>query len=150
MLLRKATSADTPALAQAWFAMMTEGGYLSSAAPPGWAQALGAAFVEEMAAGRSVWFVVEEEGRIAATAAAFFRFSFWTEIFNEPASGLIAGVYTWPEFRRRGYARQTVEAAIAWCREKEIKSLRLRAAPNARDLYESLGFVPSDEMVLEL
>src|SRR5208283_3985073 len=43
MLLRKATSADTPPLAQAWFAMMTEGGYLSQASPPGWAEALAAA-----------------------------------------------------------------------------------------------------------
>jgi GNAT superfamily N-acetyltransferase len=150
MLLRKGTPADAPALAQAWFAMMTEGGYLSPAAPEGWAEALAAAFVEEMGAGRSAWFVVEADGRLAATAAVFFRSSFWNEIFAEPAQGLIAGVYTWPEFRRRGHARQLVEAAIAWAKDKGVKTLRLRAAPNARGLYESLGFAASDEMVLQL
>lgn len=150
MLLRKATSADGPAMAQAWYAMMLEGGYISPPAPEGWEAALADGFTAELEGGFSIWFVVEEAGEVVATAAAFLRRSFWAETFGMPAVGLLAGVYTHPAYRRRGYARALVSAAIDWCKDKGATTLRLRAAPGARSLYESLGFTPSDEMEAKL
>jgi GNAT superfamily N-acetyltransferase len=150
MQLRLATPAEAPILAQAWFAMLSDSGFIGKAPPAGWQERLAAHFAGELARGRSAWFVIEEDGKVVSTTAAFLPISFWAEIFDEPPVGLIAGVYTWPQFRRRGYARRTVEAAIAWCRERGVDSIRLRTSDVARPLYESLGFKTSDEMELDL
>jgi GNAT superfamily N-acetyltransferase len=150
MLLRMASPAEAPVLAQAWYGMIAESVYVPRSSPEGWAERLAAHFSAEIARGRSAWFVVEEDGAIVSTAAAFLPTSFWAEIFDEAPIALIAGVYTWPPYRERGYARQTVEAAIEWCRAQEVKTIRLRASDAARTMYESLGFVTSDEMELNL
>jgi GNAT superfamily N-acetyltransferase len=150
MLLRMAKPAEAPALAQAWYGMMIEAALTSKAPPAGWSERLSGHFASEIASGRSAWYVIDDEGAIVATAAAFLPTSFWAEIFDEPPIGLIAGVYTWPPYRRRGYARQTVEAAIEWCRSCGVSEIRLRTSEAGRALYESFGFVTSDEMELKL
>ena len=62
----------------------------------------------------------------------------------------ILNVYTEPEYRRRGIARQIMETMIAWCREEGFARVSLHASEYGRPLYESLGFVDSNEMRLNL
>ena len=64
--------------------------------------------------------------------------------------GTILNVYTEPEYRRRGIARQLMETMIAWCRQEGLARVNLHASDHARRLYESLGFEPSNEMRLKL
>ena len=62
---------------------------------------------------------------------------------------LIVNVYTEPEWRRRGYARQLLETIVAWCRERGVNSVVLHASDDGRALYEKLGFFSTSEMRLK-
>jgi GNAT superfamily N-acetyltransferase len=62
----------------------------------------------------------------------------------------ILNVYTEPEFRRRGIARAVVGAMVDWCRAQGFHSIRLLASEAGRPLYQSMGFLPTNEMKLEL
>ncbi len=62
----------------------------------------------------------------------------------------ILNVYTEPEYRRRGIARQIMEIMIAWCKQEGFARVSLHAGEHGRPLYESLGFEDSNEMRLNL
>lgn len=62
----------------------------------------------------------------------------------------ILNVYTEPEYRRRGLARRIMQTMIAWCRQEGFARVTLHASEHGRHLYESLGFVPNNEMRLNL
>ena len=62
----------------------------------------------------------------------------------------ILNVYTDPEYRRRGIARQIMGTMIAWCRQEGFARITLHASEHGRHLYESLGFVQNNEMRLNL
>jgi GNAT superfamily N-acetyltransferase len=62
----------------------------------------------------------------------------------------ILNVYTDPEYRRRGIARQLMQTMIAWCQREGFARVTLHASDDGRHLYESLGFEPSNEMRLNL
>jgi GNAT superfamily N-acetyltransferase len=62
-----------------------------------------------------------------------------------PAAGdrlaFVYNVYTEPPYRKRGLARRIMEAIHTWCAGQGISALALNAAPDARRLYESLGYI---------
>ena len=60
--------------------------------------------------------------------------------------GLVLNVYTEPEWRGRGIARQLMEAIVTWARETGVVRLVLSASPQGRPLYEKMGFVGTREM----
>jgi len=62
----------------------------------------------------------------------------------------ILNVYTEPEYRRRGIARQIMDIMIAWCRNEGFARVSLHASEHGRHLYELLGFEDSNEMRLNL
>ena len=62
----------------------------------------------------------------------------------------ILNVYTYPQYRRRGIARQLMQTMIAWCHREGFAGVTLHASKDGRHLYESLGFEPSNEMKLRL
>ncbi len=62
----------------------------------------------------------------------------------------ILNVYTDPQFRRRGIARQLMQTMIDWCKHEGFANVTLHASKDGRHLYESLGFNPSNEMKLKL
>jgi GNAT superfamily N-acetyltransferase len=63
---------------------------------------------------------------------------------------LLHNVQTLPEYRHRGFARRLVETAVEWCREHGFTSVVLNASHAGRPLYESMGFHPTNQMILEL
>ena len=62
----------------------------------------------------------------------------------------ILNVYTYPEFRRQGIARNLMQTMIAWCKEQRFARVWLHASKDGLRLYESLGFEPGNEMRLKL
>ncbi|HKT47481.1 MAG TPA: GNAT family N-acetyltransferase [Candidatus Acidoferrales bacterium] len=62
----------------------------------------------------------------------------------------ILNVYTDPDYRRRGIARQLMQTMIAWCKQEGFGRVTLHASDDGRHLYQSLGFEPSNEMRLNL
>jgi GNAT superfamily N-acetyltransferase len=59
-------------------------------------------------------------------------------------------MFTEPEHRRRGLARLLMDTIVTWCRAEGLRFLYLHASDEGRPLYQSLGFVPSNEMRLQL
>jgi GNAT superfamily N-acetyltransferase len=59
---------------------------------------------------------------------------------------LLVNVYTEPQWRRRGIARELVIALMRWAAEKGADQLVLHASDAGRPLYESLGFAATNEM----
>ena len=61
----------------------------------------------------------------------------------------MVNVFVDPAWRRRGLARELMEAVIAWGRSEGLARLVLHASADGRPLYEELGFEPTSEMRLE-
>ncbi|HVP28681.1 MAG TPA: GNAT family N-acetyltransferase [Myxococcota bacterium] len=80
--------------------------------------------------------VVEEDGRVAFVAYADVR---------RPEGWLLQGVYTWPEYRRRGLARIGVGALCRSAADAGADHVQLTVVEGnvaAEGLYAGLGFAP--------
>ncbi len=64
--------------------------------------------------------------------------------------GYVWGVYVEPERRRAGLGRRLTERSVEALREAGATHVLLNAAPDARTIYERLGFEPHNEMRLAL
>lgn len=148
-VLRLATPDDVEILADAWYAMLEEDGLLAPTIDPHWRSYITADFRTGISVGGQAWVVAEEEGRIVATGAAFFRGG-RSSLALTGLTATLAGVYTFPDYRRRGIARAVVGRLIELCRTRGCRIIRLRASDQGRPLYEQFGFVPGEEMVLPL
>jgi GNAT superfamily N-acetyltransferase len=62
------------------------------------------------------------------------------------AQALILNVYCEPEHRRRGLARALMEVMLEWCKRERMAKVVLHASQDGRPLYESLGFIQTNEM----
>jgi len=62
----------------------------------------------------------------------------------------ILNVYTYPAYRRCGIARKIMHTMIDWCKREGFARVTLHTSDEGRHLYESMGFVPTNEMRLGL
>jgi GNAT superfamily N-acetyltransferase len=62
----------------------------------------------------------------------------------------ILNMYTEPEARRRGVAKQLLEVLLHWCRTSGFRTVSLHASAAGRPLYEAAGFQSTNEMRLAL
>ena len=60
----------------------------------------------------------------------------------------IFNVYTEPEYRKRGLARQLMLLMMEWLKGDGFQSVVLHASDAGRPLYEALGFSSTNEMRL--
>lgn len=64
--------------------------------------------------------------------------------------GYLLDVYTVPAYRQRGAARMVVQGIVDIAREMHLPRVELHASAAGRHLYETLGFVATNEMRLWL
>jgi GNAT superfamily N-acetyltransferase len=104
----------------------------------------------EIPAGSTRAWVIDEAGTIAASGA--LKFTDWLPRPDGQRRGLVYvhSVYTVPEYRQQGLARQILTAMIAHCRDNGWPRITLHASEMGRGLYEGLGFKPTNEMRLVL
>ena len=95
-------------------------------------------------------FVIESEGKIVACAGGFVKADVPYCFYRERKYGFIGDVYVSPEHRRKGHARRLTQGVVDWFREQDIKTVRLLASHDDRNLYESLGFKATDQMTVTL
>lgn len=69
---------------------------------------------------------------------------------SQPLRAWILNMFVEPAYRRQGIARRLMDAMIAWCRDAGFVNVSLHASVEGRPLYESLGFVPTNEMRLTI
>ncbi|HET6899887.1 MAG TPA: GNAT family N-acetyltransferase [Vicinamibacteria bacterium] len=62
----------------------------------------------------------------------------------------ILNVYTEPAHRRQGLARALMEVMVGWCRAQGFRAVTLDASDDGRALYESMGFLPTPQLRLDL
>src|SRR5258708_3452 len=85
------------------------------------------------------WLALDSSGRIAGGGGVLL--CPWPANPKDPCTerAVILNVYTEPEFRKRGIARQIMLTILAWAKQKGLRSVNLHASDEGRDLYASLG-----------
>jgi GNAT superfamily N-acetyltransferase len=100
--------------------------------------------------GRYVGLFLEDKGRLIAAAGIFFA-DFPPHWMNpQPLRAYVLNVYTVAEERGKGHAKRLMQAVIDECCKRNVPTIVLHASPLGRPVYESLGFAPTDEMMLRL
>ena len=94
------------------------------------------------------WLAETDERKIAAGGGVLI--SSWPARPEDPNTrrALVLNVYTEPEYRRQGLAREIMLRIIQWLKEDGFRSVFLHASDDGRPLYEKLGFAPTNEMRL--
>ena len=94
------------------------------------------------------WLAIDGTGRVAGGGGILL--STWPANPHDPCveRAVILNVYTEPEFRRRGVARQIMEVILSWVKARGLRSVNLHASAEGRHLYEALGFAHTNEMRL--
>jgi ribosomal protein S18 acetylase RimI-like enzyme len=99
--------------------------------------------------GKCLGFLMELDGETVISGAGLTLLDWGPTRDNpQPFRGRIVNVWTHPDHRRQGHARAAVLACLAAAQRRGISRLSLGTTPEARALYESLGFRGSDtEMI---
>ena len=112
---------------------------------PNWRSMFLAASEKRMMQGLQRYYVAETASEIVGVAGAQVG-----EAFIGAVRGYVEAVYVVPAFRRRGIASRLMRACIEWLRSMKCDAVRLQSTVEGRPLYQSLGFVPTDELELRL
>lgn len=131
-----------------WLAMRREVGMPDHDLAADWKARSIAYCLRRHEAGELRWFFARDGGRAVGSAVGFLLENY-PAICLQTRTGYIAGVYVLPEYRHRGLGRAVTAATLDWLRALGCRRVRLHAADNARPMYASLGFSPSNEMILE-
>jgi GNAT superfamily N-acetyltransferase len=147
--IRPGEPGDAAFLADTWRAMLDEldlapGGLVSD-----WRERLIEHFSAGIAGGSQGWLVAAAGHERVGTAAAFMLASVLGDV-QRRRTAVLAGVYVFPAYRRRGLARLLVAAALDWCRQHGCTEIRLQASEAAEPLYRTLGFEDACGLVLKI
>lgn len=97
--------------------------------------------------GRYVGWLTEDEGAVVAGAGLLMLD--WPPHPLDPRSsqrGYLCNVYVEPSHRRRKLASHLIELALAEARRRGIRVVSLHSTDEARPIYETNGFRPTNEM----
>lgn len=96
--------------------------------------------------------VTQADGREVAVAGAGLLIHPWLPRYDDTRArrAYILNVYTLPDYRKRGLARQLVETILGYCKADGFKAVTLHASDQGRSIYEAMGFKMMNEMRLEL
>jgi ribosomal protein S18 acetylase RimI-like enzyme len=148
--IRPATPDDVPELIRHRRGMYEDMGYSDAAALEKMSSACRPFMVAALANGTLHGWLAQAGDRVVA--GGFVLVSPWP---SHPYDGkcrraTILNMYTEPEFRRQGIARRLMLTMLDWCRREGFVNVDLHASNKGRPLYESLGFIPTNEMRLDL
>ncbi len=95
------------------------------------------------------WLALDRAGRVAGGGGVLL--CPWPANPHDPCTerAVILNVYTEPEFRRRGVARQIMLVLLDWIQGRGLRGVNLHASQEGRGMYEKLGFKPTTEMRLK-
>jgi ribosomal protein S18 acetylase RimI-like enzyme len=149
--LRRASTADLDTLVEHRRAMFQDMGYTDQAAMRSMSAKFRVWLLAQMNAGDYLaWLVDAADGSVAAGTGLWLMDWPPHMVGQGVRRGNILNVYTHPDFRRRGLARELMKVALDWCGSNGVDTIILHASPSGRSLYESMGFAPTNEMRLQL
>ncbi len=146
--IRLATAEEAPILAEMRRRMFLDLGKPDNEVVRGVVQAFIPWIADAITNGRYLaWIVSAPNGDIVSNAGMLLiEWPPNTRDLN-PLRGYIMNVWTHPDHRRRGLARQLMDAILAEASRRNIKVTALHASDDGRTLYEQLGFRQSREMI---
>ena len=149
--LRQASIADLETLVTHRSSMFRDMGYHDQAALNSMSEKFRPWLLVHMNSGEYyAWVVSAPDGSIVAGAGLWLMDWPPHMIGRGTQRGNILNVYTVENFRRRGLAGQLMDAILGWCSQNCIDTIVLHASPSGRNLYEAMGFAPTNEMRLRL
>ena len=97
-------------------------------------------------------FIAERSGERVGSACCQLFSGLYPSVFKPEARqyGYVWGVYAQKAHRRQGVAKQLMHACINHLETLKCSKVLLHASPMGRPVYETLGFTPGNEMILEL
>jgi len=106
-------------------------------------------FSSAVADGSYRGWIAEAEGQIVGGAGVVI--SAWPGVPGSRLAkrAMILNMYVEREYRRRGIARALIQKTIAWCKAEGFSGVGLHASDEGRPLYESMGFLTTNEMRLK-
>jgi GNAT superfamily N-acetyltransferase len=95
------------------------------------------------------WLALDGSGRVAGGGGVLL--GPWPANPKDACTerAVILNVYTEPEFRKRGIARQIMVTILAWIKQRGLRAVNLHASKEGRRLYEKMGFEATNEMRLK-
>ncbi len=154
--IREATVADIPHLARHRAGMFRDMGVLASDLEEELVRKTTESLQAAIPAGTYLAWVAESTGpdrSVIGGAGVQLR-----PILPRPGIGadglelgpeaIVLNVYVDRAYRRRGVARALMESLLARLAERKIRRIVLHASPEGRQLYEDMGFRPTNEMQL--
>ena len=87
-----------------------------------------------------VVFVAKENDEIASCAFLLIVEKPMSPAFLTGKTGTVLNVYTKPEHRKKGYARQLMNALLSEAKERDLSVVELKATEDGYHLYKSVGF----------
>jgi GNAT superfamily N-acetyltransferase len=150
MRTRQATVADLDVIVRHRRAMFTDMGVGDEAARDAMTAAARPFIEGALEDGSYLGWLVEDEGRVVAGGGVTIVPYQPTPSDPEPRRAWVLNMYTEPEYRRRGLAKELMLLMIAWCRSHGFNAVFLHASDEGRPLYEKLGFTATNEMRLVL
>lgn len=149
--IREATLADLAAVLHHRRAMFEDMGYRDAGALERMLATSGPYIAQGLAEGfYRGWLAEDAAGHVVAGGGVLVHPWVSHPGFPESRRAYILNVYTEPGSRRRGLAREIMQAILAWCRQEGFAAVALHASEEGRPLYQALGFEPSNEMRLKL
>lgn len=106
--------------------------------------------ISHMAEGMYEGFLMMADETVAAGIGLAFMDYMPGPMTSSAIRGYLYNVYTEPAFRRLGLATRLIEHCIGICRTRHITLVQLTASEAGRPVYERMGFVKTQEMLLRL
>jgi len=151
IVLRVASAKDARTIAKHRRSMFRDMGYHDEVALDSMTAKFLPWLEAKMVSGEYLAWLAVTDGDIALAGAGLWLMDWPAHMLgSSPRRGNILNVYTEPEFRRRGLARELMQAALDWCKINRIDLVILHASSEGRALYESLGFQAGNEMRIKL
>ncbi len=85
-------------------------------------------------------YIAGEEKEILACAFLLVVEKPMSPVFITGKTGTVLNVYTKPEYRKRGYAKQLMNALLEDAKANELSVIELKATEDGYQLYKSVGF----------
>lgn len=147
--IRPAIMQDLPRIVELKLAMFAEAGLADLLAKDAQEKVL-ADYYHLYEENKALHYLFADDDIVVAMAGAFLKSDLPFRYYKTPVYGFLGDVYTQPSYRHQGLAKHLNKQALTWLHAQGVTMVRLLATNAARPIYESLGFQPSDEMVLHL
>lgn len=86
-------------------------------------------------------YLIREKEEIAACAFLLVVEKPMSPAFITGRTGTVLNVYTKPQFRHKGYAKEIMNKLLSDAEEKNLSVVELKATEDGYGLYQSVGFV---------